>query len=102
MIRRPPRSTLFPYTTLFRSLPAGLLVHVRVGAAGGGHRSLAREARQERRDVAGVDGVAAPGGLSPPDGGLDAADFLHPALPGGDPRRPPFPRALPRPAPPRS
>src|SRR3712207_8494334 len=22
MIRRPPRSTLFPYTTLFRSLPA--------------------------------------------------------------------------------
>src|SRR2546430_16667391 len=27
MIRRPPRSTLFPYTTLFRSLPeAGLKV----------------------------------------------------------------------------
>src|SRR3712207_7114209 len=24
MIRRPPRSTLFPYTTLFRSLPAGV------------------------------------------------------------------------------
>src|SRR3712207_8473992 len=24
MIRRPPRSTLFPYTTLFRSGPAGL------------------------------------------------------------------------------
>src|SRR3712207_6849537 len=24
MIRRPPRSTLFPYTTLFRSLVAGL------------------------------------------------------------------------------
>src|SRR2546430_12263223 len=24
MIRRPPRSTLFPYTTLFRSLPAYL------------------------------------------------------------------------------
>src|SRR3712207_8696544 len=24
MIRRPPRSTLFPYTTLFRSLPYGL------------------------------------------------------------------------------
>src|SRR5207249_12230511 len=29
MIRRPPRSTLFPYTTLFRSLVAGAL-------AGGG------------------------------------------------------------------
>src|SRR2546422_4514205 len=24
MIRRPPRSTLFPYTTLFRSVPLGL------------------------------------------------------------------------------
>src|SRR2546430_9066586 len=24
MIRRPPRSTLFPYTTLFRSNPSGL------------------------------------------------------------------------------
>src|SRR5256885_16162201 len=27
MIRRPPRSTLFPYTTLFRSLVAGRLAH---------------------------------------------------------------------------
>src|SRR2546425_7504404 len=26
MIRRPPRSTLFPYTTLFRSLPATLVL----------------------------------------------------------------------------
>src|SRR2546427_5870280 len=25
MIRRPPRSTLFPYTTLFRSISAGLV-----------------------------------------------------------------------------
>src|SRR3712207_8204335 len=24
MIRRPPRSTLFPYTTLFRSVPVGV------------------------------------------------------------------------------
>src|SRR5260221_2750156 len=31
MIRRPPRSTLFPYTTLFRSLLA------RRGVAGDGH-----------------------------------------------------------------
>src|SRR5438876_11707794 len=28
MIRRPPRSTLFPYTTLFRSLGAGLMALV--------------------------------------------------------------------------
>src|SRR3712207_6868243 len=26
MIRRPPRSTLFPYTTLFRSLPRAVVV----------------------------------------------------------------------------
>src|SRR3989449_3905762 len=30
MIRRPPRSTLFPYTTLFRSL-AVLAIHQRIG-----------------------------------------------------------------------
>src|SRR2546426_113446 len=29
MIRRPPRSTLFPYTTLFRSLPADAAAGVR-------------------------------------------------------------------------
>src|SRR3989449_8588600 len=28
MIRRPPRSTLFPYTTLFRSLPLDLVAEV--------------------------------------------------------------------------
>src|SRR3712207_7573887 len=32
MIRRPPRSTLFPYTTLFRSRP--LEAHPRVGLDG--------------------------------------------------------------------
>src|SRR2546427_9281965 len=30
MIRRPPRSTLFPYTTLFRSQPAFLKTHVTI------------------------------------------------------------------------
>src|SRR2546430_10181857 len=30
MIRRPPRSTLFPYTTLFRSLVERVLARVRV------------------------------------------------------------------------
>src|SRR3712207_8534940 len=33
MIRRPPRSTLFPYTTLFRS-------HVDVAEAGRGHHEI--------------------------------------------------------------
>src|SRR2546430_12469432 len=32
MIRRPPRSTLFPYTTLFRSIKPSLLVLARHGA----------------------------------------------------------------------
>src|SRR2546430_11529501 len=49
MIRRPPRSTLFPYTTLFRS-PHGPTRRVR-GGRGGGRRRLGRRARQrlERR-----------------------------------------------------
>src|SRR3712207_7387815 len=34
MIRRPPRSTLFPYTTLFRSL-GGALTHTAVIPIGG-------------------------------------------------------------------
>src|SRR3712207_7865797 len=34
MIRRPPRSTLFPYTTLFRSLPFLLLLAIADDALG--------------------------------------------------------------------
>src|SRR5258708_30137333 len=33
MIRRPPRSTLFPYTTLFRSFVAGAALGVPVGVS---------------------------------------------------------------------
>src|SRR5689334_23725624 len=37
MIRRPPRSTLFPYTTLFRSAgPGGLMKHQRPDYPAGG------------------------------------------------------------------
>src|SRR2546430_5701377 len=39
MIRRPPRSTLFPYTTLFRSL----LPHLRVGARIGDVQAVERK-----------------------------------------------------------
>src|SRR3989441_3189043 len=45
MIRRPPRSTLFPYTTLFRSLALVLVAGERVVGGerdGGGARLLAR------------------------------------------------------------
>src|SRR3989449_8621621 len=34
MIRRPPRSTLFPYTTLFRSIPTGSQDGLLLGASG--------------------------------------------------------------------
>src|SRR2546429_4378944 len=50
MIRRPPRSTLFPYTTLFRSLPP---VRARRGAdaaRGAGLRRL-RGAGQDRKST---------------------------------------------------
>src|SRR2546429_3601121 len=41
MIRRPPRSTLFPYTTLFRSLQI-LKQQAAVGVRIGAHAALAR------------------------------------------------------------
>src|SRR2546427_914148 len=44
MIRRPPRSTLFPYTTLFRSqsaLAADALHHLLVHCNGGRHHARA-------------------------------------------------------------
>src|SRR2546427_8401493 len=64
MIRRPPRSTLFPYTTLFRSYDVALLLRVDaaqlerphltdrlnaevVGRNGGGDEPRARHLRSE-------------------------------------------------------
>src|SRR5256885_9288331 len=49
MIRRPPRSTLFPYTTLFRS-GADLAQHVRQCA----HVVLVTVREHDRLDVAGA------------------------------------------------
>src|SRR5256885_12696705 len=46
MIRRPPRSTLFPYTTLFRSLSSKILIRRLEGLSttlGGFSASKARE-----------------------------------------------------------
>src|SRR5258708_9683433 len=45
MIRRPPRSTLFPYTTLFRS--TGKLVEAQETYETLTHRDLASDARSE-------------------------------------------------------
>src|SRR3712207_8452272 len=48
MIRRPPRSTLFPYTTLFRS-PADRCVDVVHGLAGVGEQQVHRLRGVDRR-----------------------------------------------------
>src|SRR5258707_10626043 len=52
MIRRPPRSTLFPYTTLFRSLeiPRCAIVHLRSGPSH--HPGMTLEHLDENRDGA--------------------------------------------------
>src|SRR6266516_1452220 len=60
MIRRPPRSTLFPYTTLFRSL-ARVLAHLALGHRaqwkGDARKSLAIEVVQHVRLVLGRIGA---------------------------------------------
>src|SRR3989442_11668712 len=47
MIRRPPRSTLFPYTTLFRSLAARVVADARGLHQPGAHRAVAPAASRE-------------------------------------------------------
>src|SRR5690349_23783913 len=54
MIRRPPRSTLFPYTTLFRSIPAEVLAAA---------LSQARDARLEILEVM-AEAIDAPAEMS--------------------------------------
>src|SRR5947209_16075605 len=55
MLRRPPRSTLFPYTTLFRSVDLGedggqrLKVAVDVADDGGRHGGVSHKRRTVRR-----------------------------------------------------
>src|SRR5256886_12111813 len=84
MIRRPPRSTLFPYTTLFRSYPSG--------QAGVGPELSAQLAAPWRRGFAvlraaanGVLTAGAPdsgrvaGGGPPPGPTLPPATLLFPA-----------------------
>src|SRR2546421_3905143 len=49
MIRRPPRSTLFPYTTLFRSSPDGTADLVDETGARLGHIEVLRRDRKSTR-----------------------------------------------------
>src|SRR2546427_9418721 len=58
MIRRPPRSTLFPYTTLFRSPPCGdrSLAECADCKGGLGSCKLATQTPGTRREVGEVSG----------------------------------------------
>src|SRR3712207_7022908 len=67
MIRRPPRSTLFPYTTLFRSDPVGpggsAVQRRHRYVREGGHRDpRGRRRKVERRDPGQRAAVAGQGG----------------------------------------
>src|SRR2546426_3050092 len=58
MIRRPPRSTLFPYTTLFRSHPAAAVRAVRDPPRGKlRHRGVQGPAARIGADLRAVGGV---------------------------------------------
>src|SRR2546428_9337428 len=64
MIRRPPRSTLFPYTTLFRSLSrAAVLADREDGRAPGTHGG-GRGDRQDGRRARPVSDVLGPRGVA--------------------------------------
>src|SRR3712207_8765734 len=56
MIRRPPRSTLFPYTTLFRSRRRQH-AHTRLAEGSAGDRGAALRTRGARATVADRDGT---------------------------------------------
>src|SRR2546422_3862160 len=113
MIRRPPRSTLFPYTTLFRSRPAkrgprGVVRsdHVAVAPRGGAlagvepgpHRAYPLDPHVPRRER--VQGAAQPGDIGGPALARREADALadrvNPRIgpASADGRRPPAHQAL--------
>src|SRR5258708_36410298 len=59
MIRRPPRSTLFPYTTLFRSIPAQRAIELTDCRGSVDHdRAVALFAHALHRDVVLVANIA--------------------------------------------
>src|SRR2546427_3170629 len=49
MIRRPPRSTLFPYTTLFRSVDPGLIATIKNDVVPWLQQLAPKTAEQEQR-----------------------------------------------------
>src|SRR5438034_3036716 len=51
MIRRPPRSTLFPYTTLFRSMMAPCFTRARSRAIDVGEKSASRRSEEHTSEL---------------------------------------------------
>src|SRR3712207_7629023 len=61
MIRRPPRSTLFPYTTLFRSA-VGAALQPPVGHDAAADPGAQGDAQRQLRPAGGTEAVLGPGG----------------------------------------
>src|SRR2546422_10633429 len=111
MIRRPPRSTLFPYTTLFRS-PLELLLPLPHGGEQHGPSAPLQDVEQRREDDQGPDDQAAVYAERPPPPRLPppapaprcrrhraAPATSSSAYPGTAPCPPPRTPPRPRPAP---
>src|SRR2546430_6322329 len=65
MIRRPPRSTLFPYTTLFRSAGRGVGPGAGgIGRGGAGNRAAVDREMHDRAGIAGSGQRRGGGGTS--------------------------------------
>jgi len=92
MIRRPPRSTLFPYTTLFRSRLGGVVVNAQDGAPAldievGGldvHTPSGSAVRAERSVTSRIGALAGPTEVTTSAGRRLTIDALHQAMVGGD------------------
>src|SRR5258708_24452839 len=98
MIRRPPRSTLFPYTTLFRSVRIGsnhVVLIVQAECLGrGGPREIEREERpfSDQKTVVDLSAVHVKTGDRPT--AVDASGLSPPSPPpgqGDDDEKKPFP-----------
>src|SRR3989442_15756133 len=99
MIRRPPRSTLFPYTTLFRSVELPVLAGVALRRAGArrGERG-APEARPQRvavraRDRRGLPGSGVPRRVVPGGVPRERGGGVRYRRPAGARREGPRPRS---------
>src|SRR3989475_4295794 len=93
MIRRPPRSTLFPYTTLFRSKDHRVLsLDMAAVIAGTKYRgqfeerlkAIINEIAQNRNVILFIDELHTLVGAGAAEGAVDASNMLKPALARGE------------------